>query len=245
MSAEQQRVGVPNSFDFRFIRQRAQEICLNPKTIWPKLRDEAATTQSLYIGYIAVLAAIPFVAQFLRMVTLGMTGPLGIHVRWSFLNGLIATIFNYALALAVIFIAAVALEKLAPKFGGSAGRLNGLKLAAYSMTPAMLAGILNLVPALFLLVLLAGIYSLYLFWAGIPVMTSVPQEKRLAYFGASIGVTFLAALILSVVVMSIAPSPAGSVSMNNEKIDLPGGVSVELDKFQKSMEQLQRALPQN
>jgi hypothetical protein len=37
---------------------RIKNILLSPRTEWPKIAGETATVQSLYVGYILVLAAI-------------------------------------------------------------------------------------------------------------------------------------------------------------------------------------------
>ncbi len=56
-----------------------------------------------------------------------------------------------------------------------------IKVAAYSATPQWIAGIFGLIPALLVLVMIAALYSLYLFYLGLPVLMKVPQEKAMVY----------------------------------------------------------------
>ncbi len=44
------------------IVSRVQGILMTPKAEWDKIEPEAATTQGLYMGYAAILAAIPAIA---------------------------------------------------------------------------------------------------------------------------------------------------------------------------------------
>jgi hypothetical protein len=84
---------------------------------------------------------------------------------------------------------------LAPTFDGQRDPLRALKLTAYSYTPAWVAGVLQLVPALGVLALLAGCYGLYLLYLGLPVLMRCPQEKSLGY---------TIVLILCAIVVSVA-----------------------------------------
>jgi hypothetical protein len=70
-----------------------------------------------------------------------------------------------------------------------------MKLAVYSMTPAWLAGVFALIPGLGFLRIL-GLYSLYVFWLGLPVLMGPPPDKTAPYAIA----TFLSGIVLWVVV---------------------------------------------
>jgi Yip1 domain len=62
------------------------------------------------------------------------------------------------------------------------------------------AGIFLLIPALGILNLLFGLYSLYLLYLGLPVLMKSPREKALTYTV----VTVLAAIVLFIVTGMIA-----------------------------------------
>ncbi len=148
------------------IVDRVKNILLSPKTEWPTIAGEAASTQSLYTGYIMILAAIGPIAMLLRSVGLGVTG----------------AIVAYIVALAAPYIMALIVDVLAPTFGGEKNFMQSLKLTAYSYTAVWLAGVLHLLGALGgVLELLAAVYTLYTFFLGVPVMKKCPQEKALAY----------------------------------------------------------------
>ena len=170
--------------------ERVKNILLTPKEEWPKIAEEAATTQSLYLGYIMILAAI---------------GPLAILIRSAGL-GIAVAIVTYVIALVVTFVLAWIVDALAPTFGGEKNLTQSLKLIAYSYTVAWLAGIFHLIPFLGgIITLLAVIYAWYTFYLGVPVMKKCPQEKAVGYTlvvvlcGIVLGVV-LAGLVMSMVV---------------------------------------------
>ena len=108
--------------------ERVKNILLQPKSEWPKIAEEAATPQSLYLGYVAILAAI---------------GPLAILIRSGGM-AIVAAIVQYMIALVVTFLLALIVDALATTFGGEKNFVQSLKLTAYSYTAAWLAGRLTL-----------------------------------------------------------------------------------------------------
>ena len=142
---------------------RVKNILLTPKTEWPVIAGETATVQSLYVEYILILAAI---------------GPLALMLAM----GSVFAVISYAIGLAIVWLMAWIIDALAPTFGGEKNFVKSLQLIAYSYTAAWIAGIFHIVPVIgSLLALVAGIYSLYTFYLGVPVMKKCPQEKAVAY----------------------------------------------------------------
>ena len=142
---------------------RVKNILLTPKTEWPVIAGETATVQSLYVDYILILAAI---------------GPLAL----IFAIGPVVAVISYAVSLAMVYLMAWVIDALSPTFGGEKNFARSLQLIAYSYTAAWVAGIFHLVPFIgSLLALAAGIYSLYTFYLGVPLMKKCPQEKAVAY----------------------------------------------------------------
>jgi len=145
---------------------RVKNILLTPKTEWPVIAGEAATTQSIYVGYVMILAAIGPIAMALRGGVVGTT----------------AALLAYAISLGITYLLALIVDALAPTFGGEKNFLQSLKLVAYSYTAAWLAGIFQLLPFLGGVIgLLAAIYAFYTFYLGVPVMKKCPGEKAVAY----------------------------------------------------------------
>jgi Yip1 domain len=173
--------------------ERTKNICLTPKTEWPVIEPEATDAKTLYTSYIMVLAAIPAVASLLSMSVIGsFFGRIGLGFAAT------AAIVGYVMSLVMVFVIAFIADVLAPSFDGQKNMSQALKLTAYSMTAAWLAGIFNIIPVLgWLFSLLGSLYSLYLFYLGSSVMMKVPEQKSLGYTVVIVIVAIVAGFIIS------------------------------------------------
>ena len=70
-----------------------------------------------------------------------------------------------------------------------------MKLAVYSPTAAWLAGVFAIVPLLAIFALL-GLYSLYIFYKGVPVVQRVPQDKVMVVHPAVIVIGILVNILV-------------------------------------------------
>jgi hypothetical protein len=182
---------------------RITNILTKPKEEWPVIAGESATISSLYTGYIVLLAAIPVIASFIKMSIIGTT-VFVTTVRVGIATGLIGAIVQYVLTLGGIYLSAFIIEKLAPNFQSEGDTVQAMKLVAYAYTPAWVAGVFNLLPIIGILGLLAGgIYSIYLFYIGLPIVMRTPQDKVIVYMIVAAVVIFVIYLIIGMVVGAI------------------------------------------
>jgi len=170
--------------------ERVKNILMQPKLEWPTIAAEPATTQSIFVNYVMILAAIGPIAIIVRSG--GVAAPLGI--------------VTYVIALAVTFLLALIVDALAPTFGGQKNFVQSLKLVAFSYTAAWLAGIFQLLGSVAgILGLIAAVYSWYTFYVGVPVMKGCPPEKAVGYTivvvicGVLLG-ALLASVLISLVI---------------------------------------------
>ena len=168
--------------DLNKIIQRARAVLVTPRTEWPVIAAEPTTVQDLYREYIMILAAIPPVAQFVKVSILGYAWH-GFRVyRLGMGPGLTAAIVQYVASLAAVYLLAIIVEALAANFGGQPNRLQALKLVGYSYTASWIAGAALILPGLAGLIGLAGaIYSIYLLYLGLPSMMTVVPERAVGY----------------------------------------------------------------
>ena len=172
---------------------RVQSIILNPKEEWVRIKAEPATVRDLFRSYIMILAAVPAVGQLLGHILVGRRLPMIGRYRGPIGSALANAILTYVLALAAVYLFALIINELAPSFASTKNMTAALKLAAYSMTPAWVAGILYIVPGLSSLVILASLYGLYLLYLGFATpMMETPKDKVPAY----VGISFVVAVVL-------------------------------------------------
>lgn len=172
------------------LQARVQAILTTPKTEWAIIAAETTDVASIYRSYIVILAAIPAVCSAVGMLVFGF--PIG--GRPGLMFAMSVAVATYVTALVGPLVAAFVIDRLAPKFQSSGGPVQALKMVAYASTPVWVAGVVNLVPALGPLVILAALYAVYLFYLGLPPVMKTPLEQV---------VPFMAVAALTIVVINI------------------------------------------
>ncbi len=179
---------------------RAKNILTRPNTEWPVIAGERTGPAALFGGYVAPLAAIPPVATiignqlFSGAMTFGQSIAIGI--------------IGFVIALVGVYVLGLIASKIAPSFGGEDDLTQGLKLVGYAYTAAWIAGVVNLVPALAMLSIIGGLYSLYLLYAGASVMMSIPRERSAGYtvvvILVAIGLYIVIGIVVGVVIAGVS-----------------------------------------
>jgi hypothetical protein len=181
------------------LQTRVVAILTKPADEWRTIAAEPATVEGLMRDYAAPLAAIPAVAQFIGFSLIGLPVPVAggairIGLVRSFASAVVAWVFALVGAL---------IEKLAPTFQSKGNTAQALKLVVYSMTPVWVAGVLNLVPALAALILIAVLYAVYLFYLGLPPVMSTPPDKVIPYMVVSALVIIVVSSVLGAIAAAI------------------------------------------
>src|SRR5688572_15362945 len=107
------------------LQARVKGILTSPKTEWLAIAAEPDDVAAIYRDYIVFLAAIPAVSMFVGSTIFGI--PFG---RYGMSTALMAAIAMYVSSLVAPLIAALVLEKLAPRFQSAGNTAQALKLVA-------------------------------------------------------------------------------------------------------------------
>lgn len=229
--------------------ERVQAILLKPKATWPVIESEPDDIPGLYKNYLVYLAGVSSLAAFIGYSLVG-TGMMGIHFRVPIVAGLVNMVVGFALTLALIYVLALVANALAPSFGGQKDMGKAFKLVAYGATAGLLGGVFNLLPALSMLGLLAGLYSIYLLYTGVPVLMKVPEAKALGFTA----VLIVCGIVAGIVIMSVgtlfgggggmmmggASAPAGDVS-----IKVPGSeITINTAQMEAAAKKMEEASQQ-
>ena len=182
---------------------RVRNILLTPKTEWAAIDAETTGIPELYTRYVIPLALIPAVAGFIGGSVVGIGVPGVGTVRVGILAGLLGAVLQFFLLLALVYVLALVINELATMFGGRMDIVAAFKVAAYSSTPAWLAGVFTVVP-IFAFLSVVGLYSLYLLYLGLPLLMRVSVERAWAYTavvaGAAVGLAFVVSVVFGLVV---------------------------------------------
>jgi hypothetical protein len=186
---------------------RVQNILLKPKEEWGVVDAEPATIGGIYASYVMILAAIGPAAMLIGHQVVGIYGykpPITFSVGQA--------VITYVLSLVSVYVSALVIDALAPSFGGTKDQLKAFKVAAYSATPAWLAGIFQIVPMLAFLAIV-GLYSLYLLYLGLPRLMRVSEDKAVGYTVVVIIVQVVLYVVVGIVVGLLVASFFGSMLM--------------------------------
>lgn len=150
---------------------RAQGMIANPAEEWRVVAAERTDTAEIFRGYVMPLAGLSALGQLVSLLFAG-----------SLFGALFGAIATFVLTCIGVFVVAKIIEFLAPQFGGPPDALAALKLAAFAPTAHWLAQGLAFLPMVgWLIALAGGLYSLYAYYLGGPVVARVAPDKALIF----------------------------------------------------------------
>jgi hypothetical protein len=172
----------------------------HPVTEWRSIDEEKGTMGSILIGYVLPMSLIPAVCSFIGY---GFVGANGLLFRVSGLYwGTSMAIDSLITSFSVYLLGTWFVDRMAPAFGAKRDLGRSAQLVAYAYTPAWLAGIFYLLPMLQELVVL-GLYSVYLFYLGIPVMKRTPEDQRVAFTISSAIILIIIRFVIGLLIVNI------------------------------------------
>ncbi len=188
---------------------RVKNLLLSPGTEWDVIDREEAVPRKLALGYVAPLAAIPTIAIVIALSVLGVQVG-GEQHRAPILGVALSALLFFALAVVGVFVFAMVIDWLAPRFGAARNYRQAFKVSAYSITAAMVAGILAVAPALQVFALLGATYSLYLLFIGTPKVMHPAEKSAVNYSIVATISAIIMALAVGLATMATA-APSGNL----------------------------------
>ncbi len=190
-----------------WLQQRIKNILFSPAEEWDRIDVEPATVRGLYLGYACILAAIGPIARLIGGQVFGRQG-FFLAVHPSLVRSIVAAVVDYGLSLLGVFVLGLAIDMLAPSFGGVRSRIQGLKVAVYAWTAAWIFSIFQLVPPVSALSIV-GLYSLYLIYLGIPKLMKAPGDKAAVYAVLAIVVAMAIWVVITLAAASLMAASVG------------------------------------
>lgn len=136
------------------------------------------------LSHIMIIAMIPSVCAYFSVVEIGWSVGVGERLRMTVESALILTAAMYVALIVGVFLLAYLAHWMAHTFGAEPTYTQTLELAAYTATPLFMAGLGALYPEVWFVMLvgLAGLtYSVYLLYAGVPILMHIPEERGFIY----------------------------------------------------------------
>ncbi len=185
------------------VAQRAKEVLIKPRETFATVKKETVSPRALVLNYLAILAILPAVGSIIGMSAVGIRVSIFGTFRVPLISSVSGAVLQYILTLIGIYILGLIINALAPTFSGVKNEIQALKVAVYCATPALVAGILYIIPPLSVVVIIAGLYGLYLLYLAIPIMMDCPPEKALGYTVVVIIVDIVISVIIGALVSAI------------------------------------------
>jgi hypothetical protein len=183
-------------FDISSTFKNAIALVTNPISFMKENKDVVPPVNSLMINYVAVLAAIPFIATLI--------GDLWYYAyRGLYGYAVASAILTYVLDVAAVFVIGMVIWKLAPTFGTTADQARATVLAAYIFTPVFLISILDIIPFIGWITFVGLLYGLYILYMGIPILFNTPADKVLTYTVGIVVASFVVLAIISAIIGAI------------------------------------------
>lgn len=237
-----------NDWQTQGLVERAKAITLKPDETWPQIAAEQTSPGDIITRYALPLLAIGPVATFIGGQLFGIS-VLVATIKPGLMAGLGMAVSSFVMGLVSLVVIGLITDFLAPKFGGEANRTQAFKLVAYSLTPGWVAGALGIVPALGILILLASLYGLYLFYKGATPVMKVPADKAGGFTVVTvlvaIVVNFVAAMVLSSVTglfgLGAAALSSSTSTTYSTEVTVPGVGTIDTAKMEQAAKQLEGA----
>ncbi len=189
---------------------RVQRILLRPKEEWPKIKEESQSVSQILTSYVMILAAIPAVAQFIGYGIVGHRIPFYGWYRMGIGTAFVRSILSYALTVAAAYVLHIIINALAQTFASKQNPESAMKLAAYAMTPTWVASALGIVPMLYILVMIASLYGVYILYLGLDAnLMETPKEKMVSYLVVIIVITFVIMFVIGAILSTLFTVGAG------------------------------------
>jgi hypothetical protein len=166
--------------------QRVKGILLTPEAEWPAIDQEPGTPGYLFSHYVVYLAAIPPIARFIGNSVIGIATQAGVH-RVPLFSGLLGAVIEFVVSFVIVYLIAIIVDQLAPRFGGVKDFASALKATVYSLTPYWIAGLLQLAAGLRFLAYVVALFGVYLAWLGLPRLMRIKPGQALPYVVISVG----------------------------------------------------------
>lgn len=153
----------------RSLIQRVIQLLTKPAEEWQVIANERPDKKELLIKYVLILAIVPAVCSFLYYA---------VFSEYTFIYGLVKAISQYLLAISMVYVSSIIVDKLSPSFEAEHNPERSFQLIAYAMTPVWVSSILGLIPGISVVSSILGFaYMLYILLKGIPVLKQPLEEK--------------------------------------------------------------------
>ena len=184
----------------------------HPKKEWHTI-DKRRESYIYSLSHIAIISLIPVLMSYYSAAHLGWSIGVGDIIKLTHNSAMLMSIGMYFGLMTGVIALALLINELAKAFDAKPTYTQSLELAAYTATPLFMVGFAALYPVLWFVMLigLVGLtYSIYLLYAGTPIVMHIPEGKGFIYSSSVVtcGLVLLVILMaVSVILWSVGMGP--------------------------------------
>lgn len=201
--------------------QHTLGVFINPDREWQRIRNERHSFLRVYMVHTPLLALIPVIAAYFGVTQIGWTIGSGGVVKLTPESALWLCAGAYLAQLLAVYFLGEYINWMSRSFGvlddDRQRHYEGTAMAVYSSAPMMLAGVVLLYPQLWVVAsvfILAACYSVYLIYAGIPILMNIPRERGFIYASSVITVGLVLAVVVLITTVIVWGSGLGPIYTN-------------------------------
>ncbi len=180
--------------DYKKIWNRIKMIITQPSEEWGKIAAEPNDQNEIITKYAIPIIALGAITTFIGKASMEV---------YSVYDGFMLAITYFISTLAGLYISAIIVSELAPNFESQKDYTASLKLIVYSATAGLAAAVIAALHPGLSFIGLFGLYSIYLFWIGLPKILGTPEDKKVGFVLISALVILAVTFIINFILQSI------------------------------------------
>lgn len=175
----------------------------HPDKEWFAIRAEKRSKLSEFLQHTPLIALVPTLAFYYGVTSIGWSLPGQEEVvRLTVASALPLCILSYIAALAGVWIFGEFINWMHDTYSNEVNDPHhGMAMAVYVTTPILLAGLAGVWPDVWLngiAMSIAGAYSVYLIYEGMPILMNIPKERAFMYATSVITVALVLLVTLRI-----------------------------------------------
>jgi hypothetical protein len=179
--------------------KRLKKLLTNPDQTWLEISQEQITVQNMLKYQLLIFALIPVICAFISDAVIGVEMFNKVHRKPVF-SSLVNSFLYYLSIIAFVFLLSFGLKVITIFFELKVGFINTFKIIHYSVFPVLFFSLFNLIPGASFLVYLIGVYSVYIFYKGLPILIKNQHDKSIILTTLLIVLLFIVISMLVVLV---------------------------------------------
>ena len=186
---------------------------VNPTTTWQAIKKTRCSITKCFCSHVFILALIPVVSAYFGTTRVGWQIGSREVIKFTTESALqIAVLYYLCIVVAIITIGKL-IHWMGQTYGSKATLSQSVTLSAFTASPLLIVGVMQLYPLLWLNIVVgfpALAYTVYLLYTGVPIMMGVSKDRGFLFSTAvlAVGLIMLVAMLAITAVLwgfGIAP----------------------------------------